>query len=117
MRYTLLLLFLWAGFSCQNPKELSPEKYVQWISSEDHGCIKSKNVKNVSIQVRYMPAEYLAYKEFSAPGNTISFDSVFSSYRCGLAFQVTLSADEADAVYSSLMYYGVASQEDIQARI
>jgi hypothetical protein len=102
--------------SCGKPKELAFEKYGRWISSEENGLVKSKEVKNASIQVRYLPSEYLAYKEFVGSPDA-NFDTIWNAYKCGLTFQVTLSADKADKTYGNLMYYQVPSQEELTARI
>lgn len=100
----------------RTPKELSPEKYVSWIASEERGFIKSKTINNLQLTARYLPPDYLAFREYSSVSDTVSYDSVLSSYKCGTAFQITLQADKSDRAYGNIMAYNVASQEEFMAR-
>jgi hypothetical protein len=98
------------------PETLSADRYAKWVSSEDREFNKSKEVKNIELKARYLPAEYLAYREYMG-SDSIPFDSLLKSYQCGLTFQLTLQADKADKVYGNLQYYGVRGQEDLTERI
>lgn len=115
-----LSLYLLASFlisACQNPKELTPDRYIRWISSKSHGFIQNKEVKEVRLQARFLPADYQAYREFLQSRNTLSFDSILSTYGCGLAFQFTVSAEKTNALYRNLLNYDIFQQEETLARI
>ena len=99
------------------PEELKPDQYASYIVSDESGLVKQKQVNNVKIRVRFLPSEYLAYREFIGGQNEVPFDSIWDAYRCGLSFQVVLEADKADSRYGSLLYYDAASPEEISARI
>jgi hypothetical protein len=97
------------------PKSLSPEKYAQWIAKEENGLVKEKKIKTVDIKARFLPSQYLAYNDWLS-SDSISYDSVLNSYKCGLSFQIQLEADKADKTYGNLMFYNVPSQEAFMAR-
>lgn len=101
---------------CNPERELSPEKYVRWVQDTENGLIKTKRLKGLQLEARYLPAPYLAYREFKSLNETVAFDSLLSAYTCGLAFQFTLSASLQDREYGNLMYYETTSQEDLMAR-
>jgi hypothetical protein len=80
--------------------------------------LKTKTVRNVHMMARYLPGEWLAYREFigQPTGDTTSYDSIFSGYRCGMVFQVSLDADKNDKRYGSLFYYNLTSNNEVMAR-
>lgn len=119
-KFIALLALIGVAFiqSCSRPENLPVERYRTWIANEENGLLKTKTVRNVRIMARYLPAEWLAYREFmNRPlGDTTSYDSIFSSYRCGMVFQVTLDADKNDKRYGSLFYYNLTSNNEVMTR-
>ncbi len=108
-----LYLFL---FACDGtPREIKGNEYAKWIADPDNGLVKIKTIRNVEIMVQFLPAELLAYREFTS-SDSVSFDLVLNSYKCGLAFQIEVHADKLDAVYNNLMGYGVETDSDYQTR-
>ncbi|MBT1705602.1 hypothetical protein [Chryseosolibacter indicus] len=115
-----LLLFIVAILilSCNNkrPASLGAESYLRWISSTESNFVKVKTINNFNIQVKYLPSQYLAYREFMN-SDSLSYDSLLKSYACGLSFQILLHADKNDKHYYNLQYYGLTSEEELAARI
>lgn len=114
----ILYIFAVVAFlpSCNStPDSLNPEQYLSWVSSNKRAFNKTNRIKNVDIKMRYLPADYLAYKEFitSDSGN---YDSLRKSYQCGITFQLSIQADKTDRTYSNLMYYNVSSPEEMMVR-
>jgi len=101
--------------SCGRPKSLPAADYEKWVVGEESGLLQRKQINNVEVIARYMPAELLAYREFKAFPET-SFDSLKASYHCGLSFQVILRADKQNETYSNLMYFNLAGEQDLSAR-
>ena len=119
MSFKIVFCFFMVALFCgcqSSDKELSPEKYTKWIFSKDHGLIKEKSVSNVKISVRFLPSQYLAYREYINTEKSKPFDSIWVAYKCGLTFQVTLEAEKNDARYGNLMYYNISSQPELTAR-
>lgn len=102
--------------SCK-PKTLSPERYLAWVGQNEE-LIKSRKVNGITFQVKYLPAEYLAYKEvMTNNGNLGKFDSLKAVYDCGLYFQIVIEADKNDRQYGNLMNYQISSQQELTERI
>lgn len=102
--------------SCK-PKTLSPERYLAWVGQNEE-LIKSRKVNGITFQVKYLPADYLAYKEvMMGNGNLGEFDSLKAVYNCGLYFQIVIEADKNDPVYGNLMSYQLSSSQELTERI
>jgi len=96
---------------CGRPATLEPEKFMPWIAKKESGLTQEKTVNHVTMRARFLPAEYLAYREYIVD-RSASFDSLTKRYQCGLAFQFSLHADKADKRYGNLMQYnGTGDQE------
>jgi hypothetical protein len=110
----LLVLFV---LSCsRTPESLTGDEYAKWISAEENGLVKVKSVKNINITARYLPAPYLAYREYML-SDSIAYDSILKAYQCGLSFQVTVQADKSDRMYNNLLQAGVYTEQDFKERI
>jgi hypothetical protein len=107
------LLFLVSG--CSRPDSLPAAEYEKWILSSESGFYKSKEVNDVDIAARFVPAQYLAYREFRNREDA-SYDTLLKSYECGLAFQIVLQADRQHPNYGNLMFYGLDEAQDISDR-
>lgn len=105
--------------SCnRTPESLTANEYSTWISSEERGFVKQKKVKTVTMTARYLPAQFLAYRDFSNENNSgSSYDSIYNFYRCGLTFQFSLQADKLDEEYGNLKYYDIRSEEELMGRV
>ncbi|WP_160143456.1 hypothetical protein [Chryseolinea soli] len=112
---SLMILSLFVLQGCTKPESLEPAKYLPWIAAEDNGLVRTKAVNHVTMRARFLPADYLAYREFMNSDN-VSFDTVRKSYACGLSFQVSLQADKSDKVYGNLIQYGLQGDRDFLNR-
>lgn len=109
----VFIAFLLLG--CSRPSSLAPAKFSQWIAGEESGLVQSKTVNHVTLRARFLPADYLAYREFLAVEDA-NFDSLRANYQCGLTFQFSLQADKADKMYGNLMQYDLRSEQDFLDR-
>lgn len=113
---SLIGLFVFIIVACNSaPEKLEPEKFLVWVNS-NKAFSKVKEVNGLAIRTRYLPADYLAYKEYIA-SDSANYDSLRKSYACGLTFQVVLHADKAGKAYANLLQYGVSTQEELSQRI
>lgn len=112
-----LIVLVSSVVSCnRTPEKLGPEDFKAWYFSEASGLHKSKNIRDMEVSAALLPNAYLAYREYEAdPGG--NYDSIVKSYQCGLTFQVTLTADKKSKLFGNLLYYGLTSEEEMQARI
>lgn len=113
----ILSLVIFAITACEPPRELPPTSFFKWVSNKSNGLIKTREIKNVQLEAKYLPADFLAYKEFSSEHNTLDFDSVRSAYKCALSFHVKISADAQHPEYGNLMQYKISSREEMMARL
>lgn len=116
--YLLIFLFALLNSACGGrPDSLRPEEYNRWIHSAPSGLVQEKEVNHVKMQAQFLPAAYLAYKEYASQGGSSSYDSILNEYRCGLTFQFSIQAERDDQVYGNLLYYDVSSKEEVTERI
>jgi hypothetical protein len=112
-----LALLCIAGSCAKKPESLKANDYAKWISVAEHGFVKEKKVGAILMTVRFLPADYLAYREFVESSNdSVSFDSLYNSYRCGMTFHFFLSAPKDDVTYANLKYFGEFSEQAMMDR-
>jgi hypothetical protein len=118
-RLIIILSLIACTTGCNTtPESLNGADYVGWISSEKKGFVKTKKVNTVTITSRYMPAAFLAYREFmNGDYPDKLYDSIYNSYKCSVTFQFTMHADRKDKSYGNLKYYNIASQEELAGRV
>lgn len=104
-----ILLTVVLGCS-QSQKSLDPDSYIKWIKHADIELSKHRRINGIDIRARYLPGEFLAYKEYLS-SDSFSYDSLLNAYQCSLSFEVQLQADKADPLYGNLMYHNVTSAE------
>lgn len=115
MRINYAIIFFLV-FACKTSNDrLEIEKYETWLLDADNGLYKAKTMNNVSITARFLPANYLAYKEFRSSDGA-AYDSILKAYQCGLTFEIELQADKADKVYGNLLYYGIPDADALTQR-
>ena len=89
--YKSIALFALAGcLSCgksHSPVVSSAQEYAEWINQEENGFIQQKEVNGMVIQVKYVPATYLALKDFELRQNkNQTLDSLLKAYKYSTTF-------------------------------
>ncbi|MEL7002134.1 MAG: hypothetical protein AAFN93_05270 [Bacteroidota bacterium] len=112
--YFVIVLCLYLLPSCikSSTDELSPAEYESWVIDNSENITRSKNVRGLSIEARYLPSQYMAYQDLersSQPFDQMEFDKVLSEYQCSLNFQVML---EATSKEDNLLRYNIRSYEE-----
>lgn len=104
--------------SCVEKTVTSNEEYLMWLNDEDNGLVMSKEVGGITIKVKYLPANYLAYQDLFGQV-TISksvADSVVNYYNKSLTFLMTIGVD-GDSKKGDVMYQGVQNYEEYKKRL
>lgn len=115
MRVNYVVIFF-LMFACKTSNDkLEIGQYETWLLDADNGLYKSKTTNNVNITARFLPANYLAYKEFRSSVDA-NYDSILKAYQCGLTFEIELQADKTDKMYGNLLYYGVPDADALTQR-
>jgi hypothetical protein len=103
--------------SCERtPETLTPHDYMQWIASRAETFQRVKEVNGLEISVQYLPADFLAYREFLR-SDSVSYDSIRKSYACGTTFQISVQAERENHVYGNLLQYKLIDQQEIRDRV
>lgn len=103
--------------ACGEPKELSWEPYNKWLLDHQDRILKEREINDIKMTLRYVPADVSAYKDLVSLGDDLTperFDSLREFYRCGLHFQLSL---EADVKKKNLLYYNTTDMTDYRLRI
>jgi hypothetical protein len=104
--------------SCDRiPESLNGQDYALWLASGDSELAKKQKVNDITVSTRFVPAEYLAYKEFISSSDSVSFDSLLNSYKCGLTFQIAIEAPKTSERYRSLNYFNISTPQELADRI
>lgn len=61
-------------------------EFFKWINNPENGLIKSKVINDLQLTVKFIPTEYLAYKEAKSLNisNQKSIDSLLMNYQLKL---------------------------------
>lgn len=116
-RSVLLLVGAVMVISCGEPRSLGWKKYTAWLQEHPDACLREKEINEIRIQLRYIPADFSAYKELTSLDDDYTqhtFDSLRNLYACGLHFQLSL---EADPARHKLLYENLEDQNDYRQRI
>lgn len=103
-----LLLFL---LSCSNSSVSTYEEYVAWLNDEDNGLVATKKSNGITIKVKYIPPDYLAYQELQGQSRVkkAKIDSLVESYNKSLTFLMTIGVDgklkEGDVMFQDVRDY------------
>lgn len=88
--YKIAILFVVSLFfwSCNPPIENFSE-YMKYLANKENGLVKEKATNGISIKVKYLPIDYLVYKEFSNDNN-LNLEEIKKSYQNSLTFMMTI---------------------------
>lgn len=106
--------------SCSN-RITSLDSYNEWLNDNSHGCLQSKTIAGVNIEVKYQPPSYVVSKQLKAHQKEVGVkDSLLNIQNKLITFLVTLSPDkrvDKSKQVSSLMYEGVTDQAAFNKRV
>ncbi|MBS1636296.1 MAG: hypothetical protein JST26_10290 [Bacteroidetes bacterium] len=72
------------------------QEYSTWLNQKENGYIQEKEAGGMILQVKYLPATYLALKEFETKKGMLSFDSLLSAYKYSTTFLLSFRPKDAE---------------------
>lgn len=106
----LLLTTIGCNRSIDNYKE-----YVQYIGAEENGVNKIRTSSGLKIGVKYLPKDYLVYREFQNTKEEASKEKLEQDYENSLTFMLTFSPDEGKSF--DVTRVGISNYEEFAERI
>lgn len=113
----LYIIFIATLFTACRQTSLNSEKeYFRWISEN---LQVSKSVNDLELSARFLPPEYLAYKDLKGTSYTASQkDSLIRLYSNGVSILLSINPIVSDGAEApDLMYYGINSKEEYDQRL
>ncbi len=99
-------------------QELTVSEFYTWHEDEGNGYHHVKRVGDLEFDIKYLPAEYLAYQELQEEGQWTEqqMDSIMQFYENNLAFLLTIGpADDAKEMFD-ITKVGVLNYEEFDER-
>jgi hypothetical protein len=115
----LIVLIACLTSSCDRKRIEDPKEYFKWINNPDHHLVVTKNVNDVELIVKYLPPEYMAYRELSGQKkfSEKERDSLINYYSMSKTFLLTInSKGEGKQKPSDIMFRGIDKYQDYKER-
>lgn len=97
-----------------------PSSYLKWLDNENNGLVSIRYVNGLMVKVKYLPADYLVYKELKSidsPISKIQQDSIRKLYENSVSFLMSIGPDERKVEGSDVMYKNVAEYKEYAERV
>ena len=88
--------------------------YMKFLANTENGLVKKKSANGIAIKVKFLPLDYLAYKEF-INDTSLNLEAIKKTYENSLTFMMTIGPDEDKAF--DITKVGVSSYEEFALRI
>lgn len=118
MVYKLCFILLVVCSSCSS-KESAIQEYLALLHDEDNGYNKSIEVGDLQLEMKLIPAEYMAYMESKGDGKFGSqskMDSLIKTYENNLHFILTMGPTEETKDKFDVTTIGVANYDEFDER-
>jgi hypothetical protein len=89
-------------------------QYMKYLANKENGLVKEKSVNGVQIKVKYLPLDYLAYKEYENDKD-LKIEEIKKTYENSLTFMMTIGP--AKDKRFDITKVGVSSYEEFALRI
>lgn len=117
--FTGLLLAL-CGLTACRPGPKTEAAFYAWLHDPDNGLVQTRQIGDLHISVKYLPAELLAYRELKGGAPSRQADSLRNRYRRSHAFLLTLKPvgyDSGGDPGGDVMYRGVGNYAAYKKRV
>ena len=115
------ILLMLCCFSCNQRRKINTfDAYVKWLNDTENGLSKTKKVGLLVMNVKFMPAELLAYNELKRNKEICAEDrdSLVAVYKQQMTFLLTLSVDDPNTpVKGDLFLSDLNEQSEYGARV
>jgi hypothetical protein len=88
--------------------------YMKYLADTENGLVKEKTANGVSLKMKYLPIDYLAYKEYENDRH-LSIEDLKKSYENSLTFMMTIGPDKGKNF--DITKVDVSSYEEFALRI
>lgn len=116
--WILMMAGIFLMYSCSRIN--SEHAYYRWLNAEKHHLFVTKTINGVSLSVKFLPPEYLAYKELNGrhPSKNV-IDSTVNIYHHCITFLLTMKMENRDPETKTgdLMYKDITSPEQYDDRL
>jgi len=89
MRRILFVVIILSA--CRPSKFQTEQEFYAWWNDESNGFTKQYDANSFSLSAKYLPAEYLAFKELKS-NPSFSFDSLVVEYNSGYTFLISIKS-------------------------
>ena len=114
--FTGLLLAVCLLPACQ-PVPKTEAEYYRWLHDPENGLVQTRQIGDLQLSVKYLPAELLACRELKGVSPTPrQVDSVRNRYGQSRAFLLTVKPRTAGRG-EDVMYRGVGGYQDYKERV
>lgn len=112
----LILTILLNG--CNPGKIDSEQRLYAWVNDLDNGLVKTRYINGIRLTAKYLPPEFLAYKEWATSGETKPhYHSLLEVYKHNRTFLLTIGPDDREVAGGDVMFYDVLNKEDFRQRV
>ena len=102
--------------SC-NDAGKTAESYYAFLEDEDNGLCVTKEVIDLQIKVKYLPAEYLCYKELKGDSDAGELkNEIIEDYKYNASFLVTIGPSESSTEKFDITRCGVNDMNEFNQR-
>ncbi len=112
IRFTLALIIF---TSCQKKQFNNLDDISQFLSDPTNGLTRQKSINGFDLNVKYIPAEFLALKDISKSGTVQEYDSLILEYQKGIYFILNISPSEHKG-RGDVMLEGISSYPEYHER-
>jgi hypothetical protein len=114
MKHVIYFLFVVLLFSCKKQQVNSVSDYSKYINNPDNGLVITRKVNGLQLSVKYLPSEFLEYKDQQGNSSTQSIKNV---YQNTLTFLMTIGPDEEKGNKNDIMFNEISSYKEYTERL
>lgn len=106
-----------AGAGCSPDTIGDPAAYLRYLADQENGLVRQKAVGGFNIRMKYLPPDYMAYRELSGglDRQGQSIDSLAGRYQTSATFLLTITPEDTGA--PEIARLGVSNYEEFSRRI
>jgi hypothetical protein len=102
--------------SCADKNFEDISEFYRWWNDEENGLVKSRIIHDYRISVKYLPAEYLAYKELNGYEREMDLGKTIIKYNYSRSFIMTIEPVN-ERRNRDLLFQDIYSMEQFKERL
>ena len=118
MKTTSIIITLFLLLTACASSELDIDAYFKYLAEPSNGLYKTNRVQQFEIRARYLPVDYLIYKDYKRDKNltTINIDSLKENYQGSLTFLLQIAPNKAEGHEFDVMTQTVSTVTDFKSQ-